>query len=83
MDIDEIRGHGRHLAICASIRILAAQIAQILDPRDQARAFIVLSETTFGYIDRTRHPDFDEPTIRQIKELAHETLRMIFDPKGI
>jgi hypothetical protein len=41
-----------------------------------------LGQQTFDYVDHTRHPDFDEATIRAIKEAAYDTLRMIFDSKG-
>ncbi|HXQ82627.1 MAG TPA: hypothetical protein VN769_01025 [Xanthobacteraceae bacterium] len=83
MDIEEIRGHGHHLAMAAAIRMLAAHMAQIADPKHAEQWFTMLGQRTFDYVDRTNHPGFDEPTMREIKEATYDTLRMIFDPKGV
>jgi hypothetical protein len=36
----------------------------------------------FDYVDRTSHPGFGRDDMRQIKEAAYDTQRMMFDPKG-
>jgi hypothetical protein len=83
MDIGEIRDHGHHLAITATLRMLAFRVAELGHPDHADRWFTKLGQQTFGYVDETKHQNFDEPTIRAVKEAAYDTLRMIFDPKGI
>jgi hypothetical protein len=82
MEIEEIRGHGHHLAMAASIRVLAMQVAKLANPSDMEAWFTALGQKTFEYVDGTTNPRFDEQSMRAIKEATYATLRLIFDPKG-
>jgi hypothetical protein len=82
MNVNEARGHGHHLAIAASIRVLAMEVAKIANPREPEAWFTSLSQRTFQYVDEASNPHFDERVMKVIKETTYESLRMIFDPKG-
>jgi hypothetical protein len=91
MDIEQIRDHGQHLAITATIRVLAMQVANIASPTNPEKWFTGLGQRTFGYVDGVKHKDFDEPTIKAVKEAAYEarlashnlTVPVIFFSSGI
>jgi len=83
MDTQAIRRSGNHLAIAASIRILAFEMAKIANPVDPESWFTALGQKTFQYVDATSNPNFDEQTTKAVKEASYEALRMIFDPKAV
>ena len=76
------KSHGDHLAIAATLRILARHIAKVESPNDASGWFLAVGQETFDYVDHTSNPAFNESQIKPIKEAAYATLRMIFDPTG-
>jgi hypothetical protein len=82
MDVEQIRGSGHHLAITAAFRMLVSRVAELADPDDAGKWFTALGQDTFDYVDRTTNPNYDDETMRAVKESAYDTLRMMFDPAG-
>jgi hypothetical protein len=82
MNIREIRDHGHHLAMAASLRLVASRIAMLANPEHPDEWFTELGQDTFDYVDRTHNPAYTAYETRAIKEAAYGTLRMIFDSKG-
>jgi hypothetical protein len=73
---------GDHLAIAACIRTLAAEMARIASPDRPEEWFVALGQKTFEHVDRTKNPALNPAILRDAKEAAYSSLRMIFDPKG-
>ena len=82
MEDKEINEQGYHLAMAASLRVLAKHIAVVANPSHPDEWFTELGQDVFDYVDRTTHPTHSPSEIKAIKETAYDTLRMVFDPNG-
>jgi hypothetical protein len=84
MKSTEINEQGHHLALAASLRVLARHVALAVNPSHADEWFTELGQDVFDYVDRTTHPTNHPSETRAIKEAAYDTLRMVFDdPKGL
>ncbi len=51
MDAEKLMDRGHQLAIAASMRVLAAHVALIANPKDPGQWFTTLGQNAFEYVD--------------------------------
>jgi hypothetical protein len=78
-----VKDVGYHLALSSVLRLLLIEVAKIRGAASAPEYFVELSQRAFQLVDGTYNPSLAESDAKIAKEAAYETLRLIFDSKGL
>jgi hypothetical protein len=81
--MSDAKDKGYHLAFAATLRLLVTEMARSQTADPPADWFLAFSQKALDYVDTTSNPSLSDQEMREAKEAAYDTLRMIFDHRGL